>query len=209
VARNNNNISTFSLRGNRWLLLVSLAGTLVLGGCMEESVLIDRKALADGGKFIVLPFADAPGEQADGSGKVVTGAVAAQMLLEPDVKLFDVGPSKLKKALDETGFDAMDVNDPVVAAEIGRKCNAQFVVTGELIHYATESQASSGSLWVFRGGGTKTRHWICIHLRIVRASDGKIVYAGHGSARSEEGYAAAAENACQKALKRLDDILRE
>lgn len=184
------------------------AGMFVLGGCVEESVLVDRKALADGGNFIVLPFSDAPGEQADGSGKVVTGAIAAQMLLEPNVRLFDIGLSKLTQALEETGFDAMDVNDPIVAAELGRKLGAQFVVTGELIHYATEKQAGSGSLWVFQGGGTKTRHWICIHLRIVRASDGKIVYAGHGSACSEEGYAAAAENACEEALANLDNILR-
>jgi curli biogenesis system outer membrane secretion channel CsgG len=175
---------------------------------MAESVLVDRKALADGGKFIVLPFADAPGEQADGSGQVVTGVIAAQMLLEPNVKLFDVGPLKLTQALEKTGFDAADVNDPAVAAQIGRALGAQFVVTGELIHYDLEKQASSSSVWVFQSGDTKTRHWVCIHLRIVRASDGKIVYAGHGSASSGEGYAGAAENACEEALKNLDDILR-
>lgn len=175
---------------------------------MEESVLVDRKALTDGGNFIVLPFADAPGEQADGSGRVVTGAIAAQMLLEPNVKLFDVGPIKLNEALEATGFDEMDVNDPVVAAAVGRKLDAQFVITGELIHYATEKQASSNTVWIFQGGGTKTRHWICLHLRVVRASDGKIVYAGHGSSCSDEGYAAAAENACEEALADLDNILR-
>lgn len=189
-------------------MLACLAGAFLLGGCMEESVLVDRKALAGGGNFIVLPFADAPGEQADGSGKVVTGAIAAQLLLEPKVKLFDVGGSKLATALKETKFDAMDVNDPIVAAELGRKLGAQFVVTGELIHYATDKQASSSSVWIFQGGGTKTRHWICLHLRIVRASDGKIVYAGHGSSCSDEGYAAAAENACEEALQNLDYILK-
>lgn len=189
------------------LLCVCLVGIFFLGGCVKESVLVDRKALADGGKFIVLPLSDAPGEQADGSGEVVTGAIAAQMLQEPNVKLFDVGSAKLKKALEESGFDAMDISDPVVAAELARELGAQFVVTGEVMHYAPEKQASAGALWIFQGGGTTSRYWVCLHLRIVQASNGKIVYAGEGTAVSQEGYAPAAEQACEQAFKQLDYIL--
>lgn len=189
-------------------MLTCLVGVFFLGGCMEESVLVDRKALSEGGKFITLPLADAPGEQADGSGKVVTGAIAAELLKQPNVKLFEVGQSKLTEALEATGFDAMDINDPIVAAELGRKLGAQFVVTGEVIHYAPEKQATSGTFWIFHGGKTISRYWICLHVRIVRAADGKIVYAGHGSAVSQEGYAAAAEQTCEQAFRQLEYILR-
>ncbi len=189
------------------MLLGVLCALLV--GCESNFVMVDRKALRAGGSYVVLPLADAAGAQAEGSGRVMTGAIVSCLLGQPGIKVFHVTESQLVKALLDTGFDPIDTCDPVVAAELGGKLNADYVVCGELIHYAPEKQVTSGSFLVFSGGETKTRFWVSVNLRIVRVSDGRIIYAGNGSAVAPEGYSDAARTACGKALQTMSTILHQ
>ena len=64
--------------------------------------------------------------------------------------------SERVEALLDSGYDPVDICGPVVAAELGGKLNADYVVCGELIHYAPEKQATSSSFLVFSGGETNT-----------------------------------------------------
>jgi curli biogenesis system outer membrane secretion channel CsgG len=139
----------------------------------------------------------------------MTGVIVTELISQPHLRVFDITPAKLQELSEQTGFAIFDAYDPAVAAAFGKAAGADFVVCGELIHYAPEKKATSASVSVFSGGGTETRYWVGLNLRIVRSSDSKIVYAGNGSALAPEGYADAARDACQEAMEAFDRILSE
>jgi hypothetical protein len=178
-------------------------------GCVEESVLIDRQALRTGGRYIVLPLADAPGDEAKDSGKALTGVIMAELLHQPAIQVFDITPPKLAAALEKTGFSAADTFDPVVAAELGRHFKADRIVCGELVQFAPEQCSSSHSVSVFSAGETTTRYWVSVNLRVVNAADGRIIYIGRGSAIAPKGYLDAAREAVTQALRPFQEILRQ
>lgn len=188
------------------------AGLVVLTaaaqGCVPPTpTLYDPDALLAAKRVSVLPLADGPGPSGKSSARVVAGVVLGQIVNLGRYSVVTVSEDQLQAALKSTNLAAEDCYDPAVAAALGRELGADMVVTGGLPHFGTQQEMSSTAVLVVAGGGTNTTHWVCLNLRLVRCSDGKVVYTGFGTASSPQGYAPAAADACRQATLALKFLL--
>ncbi|HDY65374.1 MAG TPA: hypothetical protein ENH84_03965 [Phycisphaerae bacterium] len=184
--------------------------TALVGGCEPvRPVLFDEVALTVMKTVTILPFSDAPGPDAIGSGRSVRGVIVTELLRLPELNIQNLSPEKVSAALNAAGYIAEDCFDPVVAADVARRLNVDAVVVGELLHFGLEKQHVTTSAMFVTGGETKTNHWVSLNLRIVRAADAKIIYVGSGTAQSRDGYTPAAGKACKKCLASVKYFLEQ
>jgi hypothetical protein len=165
--------------------------------------LFDTDALRAAGTVLVLPLADAPSEEATGSGAAFRGTIEQSLLNDCNLNVINLSETKLAEALKKTGLDIVDCYDPAVATEIAREFKADLAVTGELLHYTIQREMSNTTVVIITGGETKVTHWVSVSLRLVNASDGKIIYTGAGTAQDPEGFTNAASQAVKQALASL------
>ncbi len=192
------------------LLACTAAAMFPLAGCQPpRPALFDADALTAARRLIVLPLVDAPGPEGKGSGRVVSGAIIADLLRMGRFDIVNIPRKKLMSALEKTGYALQDCYDPVVAAAVGKELNADAVVCGELTHYGTEKEHSTTYIMIAGGGQTDTRHWASLNLRIVSPADGSIIYNGTGNASSKEGYTSAIRSAVRQATGSLGHFLRQ
>ena len=185
-------------------IVLGLLCAASLFGCEPpRPKLFDENAIRTARTVLVLPLIDAPGEPAIGSGAAFRGTVEQHLLNGCKFDVIDLSKAKLSEILKDTGLDVMDCYDPAVAAKIARKFNADLAVTGELPHYAIQREMSSTTVVIITGGKTKTTHLVCVSIRIVNASDAKIIYTGTGVAQDPEGFTNAASQAVKQALASL------
>ena len=190
-----------------WLSGRCLAGCMTavflvgLPGCEEEKIELPqhtKDALSKVRTLAVLPFQDAAGQKdAKGSGKMLVGAVTAELAACPDLKL--VERSQLSKVIEEE--DLKDMLSASVAAKIGKKVGADTVIVGEVTQYAAQQESSHISLPYVGGGGTSTNHRVGLSIRAVNVADGGVIYARSGSGAKKSGFQDAATDAAKKAMK--------
>lgn len=185
-----------------------LAGVLpalcALAGCAPaRPPLFDAEALAQADRVIVLPLADGPGPKANGSGKVLRGAVIRELLHMPDLGVINLTDENLQALLQKLGYAVQDCYDPMVAAEVARALDADTVVTGEITHYDTQQEQARTTVIIVTGGGTDTTHWVSANVRLIRAKDAKIIYTGTGTASHTEGYTQAASSVAKRSFASL------
>ena len=184
--------------------------TAFVGGCEPaRSVLFDESALMVMKTVMILPFSDAPGPDATGSGRSVRGVVVTELLRLPELNIQNLSPEKVTAALNAAGYIEGDCFDPVVAADLARRLNVDAVVVGELPHFGLEKQQVTTSVMFVTGGDTKTNHWVSLNLRIVRAADAKIIFSGSGTAQSKDGFTPAADKASKKCLASVKYFLEK
>ena len=186
------------------LLTAALAAVLLSGCDLDTSVPFDGPAV------VLVPFADAPGVNATGSGRLVGGEFLTQLVAMGQYRVSNLTGETFTAALKQAGFDERDCYDPALAAAIAKQTGADLAVSGELMQYGKKQEyAGRDVLIVVHGGETETCYQVSVSLRLVRAADGKVVYTGTGSGESKEGLPQAAAVACTGALKSLKEFLRE
>ena len=185
-------------------VLAGLVVAALVAGCEPvRPKLFDEEALLATRSTVVLPLADAPGSQAVGSGKLLRGIAITQLFETGGLRIIDVPIDKFESMVKSAGYDVQDCYDPTVAAAVAKQAGADIALSGELSHYATQKEYSSTTVVVVGTGGTSTRHLVGVSLRVVRASDAKIIYTGTGAAGDLEGYNKALTEACKQALASL------
>ncbi|MBL7132535.1 MAG: hypothetical protein ISS78_00420 [Phycisphaerae bacterium] len=191
-------------------VLAGLVAAALAAGCEPlRPTLFDAEALLAARRAVVLPLADAPGAQAVGSGKLLRGIAITQLFETGGMRIIDVPIDKFESMVKSAGYDVQDCYDPTVAAAVARQAGADIAFSGELSHYATQKEYSATAVMVVAGGGTSTRHLVGVSLRVVRASDGKIIYTGTGAAGDMEGYNKALNEACKQSLAALKHLLAQ
>ncbi len=192
----------------RTALIAGVMAAALAAGCEPiKPTLFDGEALLGARSAVVLPLADAPGVYATGSGRLLRGITITQLLEMGGMRLIDLPTKKFGEMVGAAGYDAQDCYDPTVAAAVAKKIGADIAFSGELIHYATQKEYSGTTVLVVAGGGTSTRHLVSVSVRVVRATDGKIIYTGTGTASHLDGYTQASTQACKKALAVLKHFL--
>jgi len=184
-----------------------VAAALAVGCEPIRPKLFDAEALLAARSTVVLPLADAPGPQAVGSGKLLRGVAISQLFETGGLRIIDVPIDKFESMVKSAGYDVQDCYDPTVAAAVAKQAGADIAFSGELSHYATQKEYSATAVMVVAGGGTSTRHLVGVSLRVVRASDAKIIYTGTGAAGDLEGYNKALSEACKQSLDSLKYFL--
>ena len=171
-----------------------------LPGCEEEKIELPqhtKDALTKVRTLAVLPFQDAAGPKAKGSGKMLVGAITAELTACPGLKL--VERSQLSKVISEE--DLKDMLSASVAAKIGKKVGADTVIVGEVTQYDAQKETSHLSIYAVGGGGTSTKYLVGLSIRAVNVADGRVIYARSGSGAKKSGFQDAATNAAKEAMK--------
>ncbi len=190
------------------VVLAGLVVVALVAGCEPvRPKLFDEEALLAARSAVVLPLADAPGSQAVGSGKLLRGIAITQLFETGGLRIIDVPIDKFESMVKSAGYDVQDCYDPTVAAAVAKQAGADIALSGELSHYATQKEYSASAVLVVASGGTSTRHLVGVSLRVVRASDAKIIYTGTGAAGDLEGYNKALSEACKQSLASLKYFL--
>ena len=184
---------------------------IAIGGC--EPIVptqFDGGALMSAGTIVVLPLADAPGPDGSGAGKLLRGDLITQMSEIGQFRVINLTTEVFSAMLQKVGCDGRDCYDPSLAAAVAKEMHADLAVCGELLQYGKKKEYSGGRamLGLFGNSQTTTWHQVSLSLRIVRASDGKIVYTGIGDSQAAEGYSKAASEAAAKAMKSLKEYFQ-
>lgn len=183
-------------------LAASLTAVLLAGlaGCEEKKIVVPlylKRALTKVRTVAVLPFEDAAGPKAKGSGKMLVGAITSELRKCPDLKV--VERSQLSKVIEEE--DLKDLLSEEVAARIGKKVGADTVIVGEVTQYAAQQESAHISLPYIGGGGTSTNHRVGLTIRAVNVADAGVIYSEPGSGAKKSGFQDAATVAAREAMK--------
>jgi len=181
------------------LAVVSLTAPWLVGCEPEKPTLRHSDRLLTVRTMAVLPFQDAPGAHAKGSGKIVVNAIVGQLYELPGVRV--VERSRLATILKEQDFRFS--LDPSRASAIGKLAGADLVIFGDVTQYDAQQNYGHVSVSIISGGGTKYIHRVGLSVRGVSVTDGRVIYARGGQGVDPEGYTRAAEIAAQKAVTPL------
>ena len=182
------------------VLILAMLGGVV--GCGEPtSDLRYQDRLATVNKIAVLPFVDAPGDHAKGSGNIVVNAVVRALLQCEGIQVIE--RSRIKSVIDERKFQRAQLSDPSVASQIGKLAGAGLVFLGEVTQYEAQQEYGHVAVYVVSGGATERTHRVGLSVRAVDVSDGRIVYAELGQGVDKKGYSQAAKAAAEEVLKPL------
>lgn len=178
-----------------------------LVGCGPETSNIRyQERLATVKKVAVLPFVDAPGDQAKGSGSIVVNAVVRALLQCEDIQVIE--RSRIRSVIDERKFQRAQLSDPSVASKIGKLAGADLVFLGEVTQYEAQQEYGHVGVSVITGGGTERTHRVGLSVRAVDVKDGRIIYAELGQGVDKKGYSQAAKLAADEVLRPLQRYYR-
>jgi len=184
------------------LIALSVLVGVVGAGCQQQRPELAHEAAWMKVKTVaVVPFVDAPGLGAKGSGKVVVNAAIAELYRCPGVSVIEA--ARMNAILDELDLQHMDRVDSTTAMNIGKRAGADVVILGEVMQYEAQQEYSHGAVYAVAAGGTKHTHRVGLSVRAVNVSDARVIYARSGQGQSQEGYAPAAEDAARKAIENL------
>ncbi|MBN1555246.1 MAG: hypothetical protein JXA11_10910 [Phycisphaerae bacterium] len=190
-------------------LALLLMGLMLFHGCefMQAKVspiTRNQAELRQIHTIAVLPFLDAPGLQAQGSGAVVVNAITTQLYTCRGIKV--VERSRVSSLMQERDLQISQMQDTSVATEIGKLAEADAVLVGSLTQYQDQQDYSHGAVYVVSGGTTSHMHRVGISVRLVDVHTGQVLFAEDAGGKDKEGFAQAAKIAAGQALKPLRDF---
>lgn len=193
-------------RYRSFVSLVLIVAALSAIGCNKPPVKLRHEAaLSKIHTVAVMPFVDAPGEKAKGSGKVMVNAIISRLYEFPEIRVVERG--RIDALLAESDLSLTGFVDQNSAAQLGKMAGADAVIVGELMQY--EAQQNYGSVGLGYGqikgstGATSYTHRVGVSLRLVNVANGRIVYSKSGTGVDRDGFSEAAEDAVGRALDKL------
>ena len=187
--------------------LLAAASLLLMSGCNGQEELTPIKHHQDElsrlRSIAILPFLDAPGPMAKGSGNVVVNAITTQMYRCRGIKVIE--RSRVAAIMDERDLQISQL-DTDVAAKIGKLADADAVLLGSLTQYGVQKEYSHGAVYAISAGSTKHIHRVGVSLRVVDVDTGEVLYSEDAGGKDIEGFSEAAKMAAGKALKPLRDF---
>jgi len=193
-----------SLKRTAALAAMSLL-VLWSAGCEPQTSLRYSDKLLAARTMAVLPFQDAPGAHARGSGRIVVTGVIGQLYELPGIRV--VERSRLATILKEKDFRG--TLDPTKASTIGKLAGADLVIFGDVTQYDAQQHYEHVAVSIVSGGATKYTHRVGLSIRAVSVDDGRVIYARSGQGADREGYTKAAEIAAERAIRPLRQFYRQ
>ncbi len=174
----------------------------IAGGCGVQPVkLAHEQELQRVRTVAVMPFVDAPGAEAEGSGNIVVNATIAELYRFPGVTV--VERSRLKSLMNEHDLQMSSIVTTSKATELGKLAGADVVVLGEVTQYQAQQESSHSQVYIVSGGGTTTNHRVGLSVRFVDTNTGQVIYCELGQGVDKGGFSEASRVAAQKALAPL------
>ena len=193
-------VSTHQVRpAGQKALLASCVALITLGGCAPPQHIYDSYALLNSRKIAVLPGIGAPGPDGHQAGAMQAGAMITELA---NLQRYEVtGSGRLRKEL----AGRSDPWDPETSTGIAKKLDIDLLVLSEVTDYYFTKNSRSQWFLVGSSSWTTSEYWVTVRTMIVKP-DGKLVYSGLGSARSDLGYGPAvlqATSLCIDELRRF------
>ena len=183
-------------------MLGLLAAAVGLTGCPSAAPgLRHGERLRKVRKAAVLPYVDAPGQHAVGSGKVVVSAVSMELMKCRGLRVIE--RSQIARIMDEQKFTAAQIRDPDVAAKVGKLSGVDIVFVGDVIQWDAQQEYGHGGVGAITAGGTKHIHRVGVGIRAVDVKTAEVIYARNGQGVNERGFTKAAEVAAAESLRDL------
>lgn len=191
------------------VVLILFGSVLCLGGCTFGKTEIspvtrNQPELRQIHTIAVLPFIDAPGAEAKGSGAVVVNAITTQLYTCRGIRV--VERSRVNSLMQERDLHVSQMQDTSVATEIGKLAEADAVLVGSLTQYQAQQDYAHGAVYIVSGGTTSHMHRVGISVRLVDVHTGQVLFAEDAGGKDKDGFAQAAKIAAADALKPLRDF---
>lgn len=183
-------------------MLGLLAAAVGLTGCPPAApVLRHGERLRKVRKVAVLPYVDAPGQHAAGSGKVVVSAVSMELMRCAGLRVIE--RSQIARIMEEQKFTAAQIRDPGLAAKVGKLSGVDIVFVGDVIQWDAQQDYTHGGVGAITAGGTNYTHRVGIGIRAVDVRTAEVIYARNGQGVDKQGFTRAAEVAAAQGLRPL------
>jgi len=181
-------------------LVSSCLALIVLGGCAAQRHIYDSYALLNSRKLAVLPGVGAPGPDGHRAGRMQAGVMITELA---NLQRYEVtGGGRIRKELADRG----DPWDPETSVGTAKKLDIDLLVLPEVTDYYFTKTSRSRSFLVGSSSWTTTEYWVTVRTTIVKP-DGKLVYSGLGSAKSDMGYGPAVLDATSLCVNELRQFL--
>ncbi|MDP6634541.1 MAG: hypothetical protein QGG42_06565 [Phycisphaerae bacterium] len=193
------NTHQFRLSG-RGVLLASCMSLMVVGGCGPSTHVYDSYALLNSRTLTVLPGVGAPGPDGRQAGAMQAGVMITELA---NLQRYHVtGGGHLRKELADRG----DPWDGETSTALAKKLDIDLLVLPEVTDYYFTKKTRSRSFLLGSSSWTTSEYWVTVRTMIVRP-DGKLVYSGTGSAKSDMGYGPAVLQATSLCIDELRQFL--
>ena len=188
-----------------WLLCV-LATAFALAGCQKPWQLYDPDALAEADKLLVMPAAGAPGPHGPNAGPVETGLLITAI---DQLGRFDVeGPGRMRAA-----FKSLDTGpavwSPNAQSDLTGQLDADLLVIAEVFDFRPLVVQRHSDYYFGERNWTESNFIVGVTVRIVDPAQGRLIYRGNGSAKSETGYGQAMTQATNLALEGIRQFIAD
>jgi len=181
-------------------LVAGCLALAVFGGCVAQTHIYDSYALLNSRKLAVLPGVGAPGPDGHRAGTMQAGVMITELANLQRYKV--IGGGRLRKEL----AGRNDPWDPETSAGIAKKLDIDLLVLPEVTDYYFTKKSHSQSFLMGSSSWTTSEYWVTVRTMIVKP-DGKLVYSGLGSARSDMGYGPAVLEATSLCVNELRQFL--
>ena len=181
-------------------LLAGCVALMALGGCAPPKHIYDSYALLNSRKVAVLPGIGAPGPDGHLAGAMQAGAMITELA---NLQRYEVtGSGRLRKEL----AGRSDTWDGETSIGIAKKLDIDLLVLPQVTDYYFTKNSRSQWFLVGSSSWTTSEYWVTVRTMIVKP-DGKLVYSGHGSAKSDMGYGPAVLQATSLCIDELRQFL--
>lgn len=181
-------------------LIAGCLALMLLGGCAPARHIYDSYALLNSRKLAVLPGVGAPGPDGQLAGAMQSGAMITAL---GNLQRYEVtGSGLLRKEL----ADKSDPWDPETSIDAAKTLGIDLFVLPEVTDYYFTKKKRGRWFVVGSSSWTTSEYWVTVRTMIVKP-DGRIVYSGLGSARSDLGYGPAVLQATDLCIAELRGFL--
>jgi curli biogenesis system outer membrane secretion channel CsgG len=174
-----------------WLLLLAL---LAAGGCAAGPDVINAQELARVKTVAVLPFADAPGYNAQNSGQAVSGFVTTELVAWGRYKIAE--RSRLNSVVSEQDLQDAQLTDADAAMRIGKLLGVDAIIVGSASQYDMDKT----QVYLHVIPLVSRDYKVGISVRMIDTTSGQVIYAHSASGQSGSNFTEAGQRAARQLL---------
>lgn len=178
--------------------LVILAGLVsAVAGCAAQPEIINAEQISRVKTVAVLPFADAPGYNAQNSGQAVAGFVTTELVSQGRYKIAE--RSKLNSVISEQDLQDAQLTDAEAAKRIGKLLGVDAIIVGSASQYDMDKT----QVYIHIVPIVSKDYKVGVSIRMIDATNGQVIYAHSASGQSGNNFTEAGQRAAKLLLQPL------
>lgn len=185
---------------NASILLLLSGLVLSAGGCAAQPEVINAEQISRVDTVAVLPFADAPGYNAQNSGQAVSGFVTTELAAWGRYKIAE--RSKLNSVVSEQDLQDAQLTDADAAKRIGKLLGVDAIIVGSASQYDMDKT----QVYIYVVPIVSKDYKVGISLRMIDTANGQVIYAHSASGQSGSNFTEAGQRAAKLLLQPVRQV---